>query len=283
MHHTMQMMHPDMQHHMSYGHPGVVPQHYPGVFALVDQMGDVEQMPVSHHEPSPARGHRRGVKRNPDAPKRPMSPYVTFVKAKWSETYERMGPSAAAKDVMRALGNVWNSMGEDGKEEWKTLSDADKARYAEEMKLFDGPVTVPHDRRKKGAKKRGKKDPNAPKRGASAFLLFANDKRQTLREAHPDKHNVEISKMLGAIWKAADDETKAPYLEAESLARQRYDKEMESYRAQAQQQQAALADEQSLAMQQHQQQLQQHPSALQMPPPPPGMLGGPGGPHMSSY
>lgn len=106
--------------------------------------------------------------------------------------------------------------------------------YADEMKSFDGPVTVPYDRRKKGAKKRGKKDPNAPKRGASAFLLFANDKRQTLREANPEKHNVEISKMLGAIWKAADDETKQPYLEAECRARQRYDKEMEAYR-QAQQ------------------------------------------------
>lgn len=29
---------------------------------------------------------------------------------------------------MRALGNVWNSMSEEGKEEWKNLSDADKAR-----------------------------------------------------------------------------------------------------------------------------------------------------------
>lgn len=89
MHHSMQMIHPDMQHaHMGYAHPSQA--HYGSVFALVDQLGEVDQMPAS--EPAPARSLRRSVKRNPDAPKRPMSPYVTFVKAKWSETYEQMGP-----------------------------------------------------------------------------------------------------------------------------------------------------------------------------------------------
>lgn len=64
-------------------------------------------------------------------------------------------------------------------------------------------------------------------------------------------HNTEISRMLGtcpstlgpvsqpnltgpagAIWKAADEATKAPYVEAEAEARRQYGKAMEEYRSQ---------------------------------------------------
>lgn len=38
--------------------------------------------------------------------------------------------------------------------------------------------------------------------------------------------------MLGAIWKAATEEVKAPYVQAEAEARRRYGRAMEEYRTQ---------------------------------------------------
>jgi len=211
--------------------PPPPPAPMPGFPAHMSQYSSMGQMPA----PLPrAKGQRRGVRRNPEAPKRPMSPYVTFVKDKWKAVHESL-PGAAAKDVMRTLGEQWNSLPEPEKEKWKTLSDNDKARYATEMQSFDGPSTVAVTRRggvDGTRRKRQRKDPNAPKRGASAFLLFANEKRKALKDANPTLHNTEISRMLGAIWKAADDATKAPYVEAEAEARKQYGKAMEEYRTQ---------------------------------------------------
>lgn len=211
-----------------------------------------------------ARGQRRGLRRNPEAPKRPMSPYVTFVKEKWKSVRDSL-PGAAAKDVMRNLGEQWNVLPEAEKEKWKQLSDEDKARYATEMQSFDGPSTIAVARRSGadgGRRRRARKDPNAPKRGASAFLLFANEKcvRLTLactpHSALGEKrsrtpiplcttlkfHACSVRRCLpvdlrrcvptGAIWKAADEATKAPYVEAEAEARRQYGKAMEEYRSQ---------------------------------------------------
>ena len=38
----------------------------------------------------------------------------------------------------------------------------------------------------KSPKKGAKKDPNAPKRALSAFMLFSQDKRQKVKEDNPD-------------------------------------------------------------------------------------------------
>ncbi|KAJ8605168.1 hypothetical protein CTAYLR_000364 [Chrysophaeum taylorii] len=227
---------------------GGLEQQPPSLSAFHVPMQQLPPPPPSHHHlaqyapmgtmPAPiprAKGQRRGVRRNPEAPKRPMSPYVTFVKDRWKSVHDSL-PGAAAKDVMRTLGEQWNALPETEKEKWKQLSDEDKARYATEMQSFDGPSTVAVARRgvDGGRRKRQRKDPNAPKRGASAFLLFANEKRKALKDANPTLHNTEISRMLGAIWKAADDATKAPYVEAEAEARRQYGKAMEEYRTQGQ-------------------------------------------------
>lgn len=39
---------------------------------------------------------------------------------------------------------------------------------------------------KRETKKRGKKDPNAPKRGLSAYMFFSQDQRATVKEESPD-------------------------------------------------------------------------------------------------
>lgn len=47
---------------------------------------------------------------------------------------------------------------------------------------------MPKATTKRGGKverRRGKKDPNAPKRGLSAYMFFANEQRENVREENP--------------------------------------------------------------------------------------------------
>jgi hypothetical protein len=49
------------------------------------------------------------------------------------------------------------------------------------------------------------------KRPPNAFLIFCMDHRTALREQHPDKPNIEISRILADMWKIMDEDTRATY------------------------------------------------------------------------
>lgn len=59
------------------------------------------------------------------------------------------------------------------------------------------PLATPHDSKKR--------------RPPNAFLLFCSANRAKAREMNPDKRNIEISQLLGDMWKDLPDEERAPY------------------------------------------------------------------------
>ncbi|TPX43355.1 hypothetical protein CcCBS67573_g10459 [Chytriomyces confervae] len=76
---------------------------------------------------------------------------------------------------------------------------------------------------------KAKKDPNAPKKALSAYLLFANDNRARIREENPDASFGQIGKLLGAEWKEATEATKQKYSALQEKDKARYAKAMSSY------------------------------------------------------
>ncbi|KAF7596462.1 Non-histone chromosomal protein 6 [Aspergillus hancockii] len=86
---------------------------------------------------------------------------------------------------------------------------------------------------------RKKKDPNAPKRGLSAYMFFANDNREKVREENPGISFGQVGKMLGEKWKALSDTDRRPYEEKAATDKKRYEEEKASYNA------AAEEDEES--------------------------------------
>lgn len=50
---------------------------------------------------------------------------------------------------------------------------------------------------------RAKKNPLAPKRPMSAFLMYAQKKRKLLQAENPDMPNADISRLLGESWRNA--------------------------------------------------------------------------------
>ncbi|KAL6169324.1 Non-histone chromosomal protein 6 [Exserohilum turcicum] len=80
-----------------------------------------------------------------------------------------------------------------------------------------------------GGKK--KKDPNAPKRGLSAYMFFANEQREKVREDNPGIKFGEVGKLLGEKWKALNDKQRQPYEAKAAADKKRYEQEKAAYQA----------------------------------------------------
>ncbi|KAL8937001.1 MAG: hypothetical protein Q9211_003905 [Gyalolechia sp. 1 TL-2023] len=95
-----------------------------------------------------------------------------------------------------------------------------------------------------------KKDPNAPKRGLSAYMFFANDNRDTVREENPGisfgmrkpssscssplltqppRMVGQVGKVLGEKWKALNSKQREPYEAKAKADKERYESEKASY------------------------------------------------------
>jgi hypothetical protein len=78
-------------------------------------------------------------------------------------------------------------------------------------------------------KTRQKKDPNAPKRGLSAYMFFANEQRDNVREENPGVSFGQVGKILGERWKALSDKQRAPYEAKAAADKKRYEDEKQAY------------------------------------------------------
>ncbi|KAF5462242.1 HMG1/2-like protein [Juglans microcarpa x Juglans regia] len=84
----------------------------------------------------------------------------------------------------------------------------------------------------KATTKKGKaaKDPNKPKRPASAFFVFMEEFRKQFNKDHPDNKSVSaVGKAAGAKWKSMSDAEKAPYVAKADKRKVDYEKNMKAY------------------------------------------------------
>lgn len=83
-----------------------------------------------------------------------------------------------------------------------------------------------------GKSKKGKaaKDPNMPKRPASAFFVFMEEFRKRYKEEHPNNKSVAaVGKAGGSEWKSMSESDKAPYQAKAEKRKKEYEKNMQSY------------------------------------------------------
>ncbi|KIW12515.1 non-histone chromosomal protein 6 [Exophiala spinifera] len=76
-----------------------------------------------------------------------------------------------------------------------------------------------------------KKDPNAPKRGLSAYMFFANEQRENVREENPGISFGQVGKVLGDKWKALSEKQREPYEKKAAADKKRYEDEKAKYNA----------------------------------------------------
>jgi len=86
---------------------------------------------------------------------------------------------------------------------------------------------------KKPATKKGKapaKDPNKPKRPASAFFVFMEEFRKTYKEKHPENKSVAaVGKAGGNKWKSMSEAEKAPFVAKADKRKSEYNKTIAAY------------------------------------------------------
>ncbi|KAH8692628.1 nucleosome binding protein [Talaromyces proteolyticus] len=95
---------------------------------------------------------------------------------------------------------------------------------------------MPKEKTTRKTKARGeggkrKKDPNAPKRGLSAYMFFANENRERVREENPGIAFGPLGRKLGELWKAMGESDRKPYEDKAAADKKRYEDEKATYLA----------------------------------------------------
>lgn len=76
---------------------------------------------------------------------------------------------------------------------------------------------------------KGKKDPLAPKKGLSPFMIFNKENREKIKTSNPEATFGDIGKLIGTAWKALNDKQKAVYTQKAEADKQRYATESAAY------------------------------------------------------
>ena len=180
--------------------------------------------------------------KDPNKPKRGKSAYIFFCAKKREEAKANLGNGAKATEVTSELGRMWNALKASNKKAEKTLlasleaeAAEDKARYNEAMEDYVAPsdeelaAIVPA----KKARKTSDKDPNAPKRGKSAYIFFCAAMRPQVKEELGEEGKSSIMAELGKRWKELkeDDDRADELAEYTKMAaddKARYEEEKEN-------------------------------------------------------
>ncbi|OVA04246.1 High mobility group box domain [Macleaya cordata] len=110
-------------------------------------------------------------------------------------------------------------------------SKADTAKKADNKLSVKRKGAVSDGAGRKAAKKeKAVKDPNKPKRPASAFFVFMEDFRQQFKEKHPNNKSVSVvGKAGGDKWKSMSEAEKAPFVAKAEKRKAEYNKTMAAY------------------------------------------------------
>lgn len=108
---------------------------------------------------------------------------------------------------------------------YRMQREVDKLRFNAEMKAYNRrkpEMRAPIKPVVKIKRSTHKKDPNAPKRGLTAFLWFCLDERQKVMGMHPDYDFIQVTKELGRLWAVLDLHTLQRYKLMAERDKQRY-------------------------------------------------------------
>lgn len=143
---------------------------------------------------------------------------------------EKAAKSAAAEYVEKQEGlSFKKKLVKKDSEESKKLMYVEDSKEAEKKSLFMSSVDFEMPVASGGKKK--KKDPNAPKKGMSAFMIFSNEQRNKIKTENPDSSFGEIGRKVGEAWKGLNDKQKQVYVKKSEEDKKRYESEMDTYTA----------------------------------------------------
>jgi len=163
-------------------------------------------------------------------PKRSVSSYIIWTNENRAKIVKSLGKDAGVTDVAKEAGKQWRALTATAKKEYETKADKLKKEYEKDLAAFvkaGGEIQA-----RKSKKEKKVKDPNAPKRAPSSYMLWLNDSRAKIVNSLPKGAAVtEVAKEAGAQWKKLTAKAKAPYVKTAEKASADYKKAKEKYMA----------------------------------------------------
>lgn len=169
-----------------------------------------------------------------NAPKAPLSTYMSWAKDNRAKIV-KANSDAGVTEITKILGQEWKGIKASEKKKYTDAYTKAKSKYDKLMNAYKLSGAYKEHIEKLEAfklhqtRKPFKKDPNAPKRAASAYLLFTNAERENVMKKNKDVKITEVMKLLGAAWKELSAAKKATWEKKAVKAKETYAKDLEKY------------------------------------------------------
>ena len=121
-------------------------------------------------------------------------------------------------------------MSSEDRVKYEKMAATDKARYESEMKDYVPPKGSKEDAKNSKAKKpKAKKDPNAPKKPLTSFMLFSKEVRTRIQKENPSMTFGELGKKIGELFRGLSSSEKQKYEDMFKEEKERYKKQMQEF------------------------------------------------------
>ncbi|KAJ2495970.1 hypothetical protein GGH96_006132 [Coemansia sp. RSA 1972] len=172
------------------------------------------------------------------APKsRAPGAYAVFL-GEFSKVKRQQGMTTVA-EIARACSANWKQLGESEKHQYQAKADQLGAEYEETLRKWwnttDHNLVALENRRRKrvdGDKARLLKDPFAPKRPMTSYVLFVKDFVTQNKGAAGTNDITEMSSLMKSAaskWKTLSSAEKAPYAKGAEVEKSRYQQDQDKY------------------------------------------------------
>eukprot|EP00543_Licmophora_paradoxa_P003997 CAMPEP_0202447924 /NCGR_PEP_ID=MMETSP1360-20130828/6702_1 /ASSEMBLY_ACC=CAM_ASM_000848 /TAXON_ID=515479 /ORGANISM="Licmophora paradoxa, Strain CCMP2313" /LENGTH=315 /DNA_ID=CAMNT_0049065235 /DNA_START=106 /DNA_END=1053 /DNA_ORIENTATION=+ len=154
------------------------------------------------------------------------------------ETFKAQNPGMTFGQLAKYTSAMYAELSPEEKEAWVARAEADKARYLQQLANYVPPPgydakgdAVMTFTGRSGSGRRGKpeRDPHAPKRNMSAYLLYQNAMREQFRRENPGMTFGQLAKYTSAMYKCLTPEEKSTWDARASQDKARFDSDMANY------------------------------------------------------
>jgi len=167
--------------------------------------------------------------RDINAPKRPLNGYMRYINTIRAEVEAETGLNGI--QVTPHLSARWNALSDEEKNTYNKVFAKEMVKHKKVMAAYKKTKSYKEFQAAKKAKKFGKKpkDKTAPKRPLTAFFVFANTIRDSVRQNNPEASIGEIGKILGQEWNSLDESAKQSYQAKANKNKEKYAKTLTKY------------------------------------------------------
>lgn len=156
-------------------------------------------------------------KKDPNAPKKPVSSYICFCN-ELRDSVRQKNPAMSITYIAKELGKMWGLLSTKDKVKYENMAKKDKERYETAMTSY----TPPEGMETVQTKGRSKKERTGPKKPVNAYMYFGQVTREKL------KNTVDPKDMMSEIakkWKELSPDQKRPFEEQAKKDKERYENE----------------------------------------------------------